>query len=78
MKDTFRIGELAGKIGVQPESIRHYERIGLLPKTKRGRGGYRLKLSETKSQRRSRPASTVEIKRMLTVLVQKLNAEKLS
>jgi len=42
MKDTFRIGELAGKIGVQPESIRHYERIGLLPKTKRGTGGYRV------------------------------------
>ena len=28
MKDTFRIGELAAKIGVQPESIRYYERIG--------------------------------------------------
>jgi len=42
MKDTFRIGEIAGKIGVQPESIRYYERIGLLPKTTRGAGRYRV------------------------------------
>ena len=42
MKDTFQIGEMARKIGVQPESIRYYERIGLLPKPTRGTGGYRL------------------------------------
>jgi len=42
MKDTFQIGEMARKIGVQPESIRYYERIGLLPKPRRGTGGYRL------------------------------------
>src|SRR5215469_11475346 len=42
MKDTFQIGEIAKKIGVQPESIRYYERIGLLPKAKRGTGGYRV------------------------------------
>ncbi len=42
MKDTFQIGEIARKIGVQPESVRYYERIGLLPKTKRGTGGYRV------------------------------------
>jgi DNA-binding transcriptional MerR regulator len=42
MKDTFRIGEIAGKIGVEPESIRYYERIGLLPKAKRNEVGYRV------------------------------------
>jgi len=42
MKDTFQIGEIARKIGVQPESIRYYERIGLLPIAKRGTGGYRM------------------------------------
>jgi MerR family transcriptional regulator, Zn(II)-responsive regulator of zntA len=42
MKDIFQIGEIARKIGVQPESIRYYERIGLLPKPKRGTGGYRV------------------------------------
>ena len=41
-KDIFQIGEVAAKIGVQPESIRYYERIGLLPKAKRGAGGYRV------------------------------------
>ncbi len=42
MKDVFRIGEIAAKIGVQPESIRYYERIGLLPKARRGPSGYRV------------------------------------
>lgn len=41
-KDVFRIGELAGRIGVQPETIRYYERIGLLPKPERSRTGYRI------------------------------------
>src|SRR5262245_22354632 len=42
MKGTFQIGEIARKISVQPESVRYYERIGLLPKAKRGTGGYRV------------------------------------
>lgn len=41
-KDIFHIGEVAAQIGVQPESIRYYERIGLLPKAKRSAGGYRV------------------------------------
>jgi DNA-binding transcriptional MerR regulator len=41
-KDIFQIGEVAATIGVQPEAIRYYERIGLLPKAKRGASGYRV------------------------------------
>ena len=43
MKDrTFRIGDLASRIGVQPETIRYYERRGLLSPPHRGSGGYRV------------------------------------
>jgi MerR family Zn(II)-responsive transcriptional regulator of zntA len=43
MKDrTLRIGELAARIGVQPETIRYYERRGLLSSPHRGSGGYRV------------------------------------
>lgn len=45
-KDIYRIGDLAARIGVQPESIRYYERIGLLPKARRSSGGYRVFTSE--------------------------------
>jgi DNA-binding transcriptional MerR regulator len=36
------IGALAGETGVHVETIRYYERIGLLPAPARSRGGYRL------------------------------------
>jgi DNA-binding transcriptional MerR regulator len=37
-----RIGQLAARAGVSPDSIRHYERLGLLPTPERTSGGYRL------------------------------------
>jgi len=37
-----KIGELANLTGVQVETIRHYEREGLLPHTKRSEGNYRV------------------------------------
>jgi hypothetical protein len=35
-------GELAKKTGVSVDTIRHYERIGVLPRMSRTEGGYRL------------------------------------
>ena len=37
-----RIGELARRAGVTTRTIRHYERIGVLPATDRTQSGYRL------------------------------------
>ena len=37
-----RIGELAKRLGLNPQTIRYYERIGLLPKPERTPAGYRL------------------------------------
>jgi MerR family copper efflux transcriptional regulator len=43
MAESFlRVGELAERAGVSPDSIRHYERLGLLPAADRTDGGYRL------------------------------------
>ena len=36
-----RIGELAGQVGVGPDTIRDYEREGLLPQPPRAGNGYR-------------------------------------
>ena len=36
------VSELASIAGVGPDSIRHYERIGLVPKAERSAAGYRL------------------------------------
>ena len=47
-----KIGELANMTGVQVETIRHYEREGLLPHTKRSEGNYRV-YDESHGQRLS-------------------------
>lgn len=39
---SLTIGRLATRVGVNLETIRYYERRGLLPKPQRGRSGYRL------------------------------------
>jgi MerR family mercuric resistance operon transcriptional regulator len=39
--DSFTIGELSRHAGVTIETIRYYERIGLLPRPHRTRGGHR-------------------------------------
>ena len=38
----FTRGQLAKKAGVNPETVRYYEKTGLLPKAKRTESGYRL------------------------------------
>jgi DNA-binding transcriptional MerR regulator len=38
----FRSGSLAKAAGVSPDTIRHYERIGVLPRASRTEAGYRI------------------------------------
>jgi Cd(II)/Pb(II)-responsive transcriptional regulator len=52
MIGIMKIGELAHLTGVQVETIRHYEREGLLPITLRSEGNYRV-YDETHRQRLS-------------------------
>jgi len=47
--ETFRSGALAKAVGLSPDTLRHYERMGVLPRASRTTAGYRLY-----------PASTVE------------------
>ena len=43
MDESFlRIGQLASRAGVSPDSSRHYERLGLLQTPNRTNGGYRV------------------------------------
>ena len=37
-----RIGQLARRAGSQPETVRYYERLGLLPHPERSQGNYRI------------------------------------
>jgi DNA-binding transcriptional MerR regulator len=39
---TLRSGALAKAVGVSPDTIRHYERIGVLPRPLRTESGYRV------------------------------------
>lgn len=39
---TMTIGQLAERLGLNPRTIRYYERIGLLPEPPRTEAGYRL------------------------------------
>ena len=39
---SLRSGELARRAGVSPDTLRHYERRGLLPRPERSAAGYRL------------------------------------
>jgi MerR family copper efflux transcriptional regulator len=41
MNDEISSGELARICGVSPDTIRHYERVGVLPRALRGDNGYR-------------------------------------
>ncbi|QUW23349.1 mercury resistance transcriptional regulator MerR1 [Sporosarcina sp. Marseille-Q4063] len=43
----FHIGELAEKCNVNKETIRYYERLGLIPKPSRTRSGYRIYTEQT-------------------------------
>ncbi|MCP1315556.1 MULTISPECIES: helix-turn-helix domain-containing protein [unclassified Halomonas] len=42
MEPRYRIGEIAARTGCSPESIRHYEKRGLLAAPARGEQGYRV------------------------------------
>ena len=43
----FFIGELGKRFGLNPRTIRYYERIGILPKAGRTESGYRIYSDET-------------------------------
>jgi MerR family copper efflux transcriptional regulator len=42
MHEAMRIGQLAGRLGINPRTIRFYERAGLMPEPERTVSGYRL------------------------------------
>lgn len=42
LAERMNIGEAAGKAGVTPKMVRHYESLGLLPRVQRTESGYRV------------------------------------
>ncbi len=42
MKENFSVGDLAKKLKINKETIRYYEKIGLLSKPKKDNNGYRI------------------------------------
>jgi MerR family mercuric resistance operon transcriptional regulator len=75
--ETFSIGTLSTRSGVNIETIRYYERIGLLAKASRSSGGYRLYRSADVDRlafiRRARDLgfSLDEVRRLLDLADQK-------
>lgn len=41
-RTTYQIGELAARTGLTPDTLRYYERLGLLRPPRRSSGGFRL------------------------------------
>ncbi|MGI9433677.1 MAG: MerR family DNA-binding transcriptional regulator [Geminicoccaceae bacterium] len=41
-QSAIQIGELASALGVTPKTLRHYEKIGLIPEAERTGSGYRM------------------------------------
>jgi MerR family Zn(II)-responsive transcriptional regulator of zntA len=46
MKDIYSIGELVKQLNINKETIRYYERIGLISETTRDKNGYRIYTKE--------------------------------
>ncbi len=46
MKQNYKIGEIVDKFKITKETVRHYERIGLLSEPKREGNGYRVYTNE--------------------------------
>lgn len=42
MSELLRVGQVAEKLGISPQTLYFYERLGLIPKPRRTEGGYRL------------------------------------
>jgi MerR family transcriptional regulator, mercuric resistance operon regulatory protein len=76
-EECFPIGALSEQSGVNIETIRYYERAGLLPKPERSAGGYRLYRSTDSDRlcfiRRARDLgfSLDEVRRLLDLADQK-------
>jgi len=52
MKGAARIGEAARAAGVSVQTLRYYERLGLLPRPERTPAGYRLYTADTQARLR--------------------------